>query len=750
MAHLSAREHDVVVQQIQLFKQGDDESKNVAIRDTLSEVFEKYEVPMTLFPKQVGIMPTNRDEDPMTVAGVYLRGKKVLASGMSEISRGKMWLFEDNPKTRTFDNHTRAVTSADERFAQFLPGQVRVGPANWTHTNQFMCMIADERPCDDPTIACRNGCIQREHITSNDPKIKSYIEKGMKCQVFPYWVLEEYPAVGHIFQVACNQEQQVQQGETWKQILLRINSRFCELTGKTVDDRRAAVARSILRSQPPHEEQIPSMVDFIAFFGGGNTGVYVKDLVNFCKVRDSNVTTHVAGRHFRALAGLAKEFEVTDIPALAVNAILKRLATADCVVEGVASHYTAVDISSVAQKKRKARFLEANAIMQESKKLVVENGIEEPRSSSLNGFLQTALIDCLLEKPNEDGEIVEDFTTVTKEFLKKMCGAESSEPDSSLPENRSKQFLESRSSTVENVIQYDDDGTPIAAPKAKLMEKGLAVGKLYTKGKEEEAKQVWKLLSMSDSGVCKFGAILETGEAGDETVEFGAAATASKFRPCMKEYQYLNDPTDLKNDADYEQDLACSRIKDALFVFASSVADAPAIIQTKPNRCLRATRDIRPHELKLAPLTKSVSTPRLSESTVNGLHTSGKKDTMCTLVRGNGKTSKYVLGHGPTNKKECVMYWAVTATADKGRANVVAKEFKVYLHAPSLTSLKNTKDDVLKLHCWVNPLAIKKDEMIMYYQEKQKTDKSTKEPKLTLVSRQVDAPEAKRPRTSHE
>ena len=96
------------------------------------------------------------------------------------------------------------------------------------------------------------------------------------------------------------------------------------------------------------------------------------------------------------------------------------------------------------------------------------------------------------------------------------------------------------------------------------------------------------------------------------------------------------------------------------------------------------------------------------------------------------------------------MYWAVTATADKGRANVVATEFKVYLHAPSLTSLKNSKDDVLKLRCWVNPVAIKKDEMIMYYQEKQKTDKSTKEPKLTLVSRQVDAPEAKRPRTSHE
>ena len=342
----------MVMKQLRLFGQGDEESKNVAIRDTLSDIFEPHMVPMRLLPKQIGVMPTNRDGDLMTVAGVYLRGQKVLDSGMSEIARGRVWCFEDNPKTKEIEKHTRELTTADERFAQFKAGQIRVGSANWIHTNQFMCMIEDERPCDLSTVPKVNGCLNRELILNNDHKIKSYLENGMVCKVFPYWVLEQYPAVGHIFQVACNQEQQVQEGESWRQLLLRINSEFCALAGKGKPRDAAIVARSILRSQPPHEQQIPSMVDYVCHFGGGNSGVFVKDVVNFCKVRNANVTTHVAGRHFKALAGLAKEFEVTEIPALAVNAILKRLATSDSVVEGVASCYTATEISSLTQTKK--------------------------------------------------------------------------------------------------------------------------------------------------------------------------------------------------------------------------------------------------------------------------------------------------------------------------------------------------------------------------------------------------------------
>jgi hypothetical protein len=34
----------------------------------------------------------------------------------------------------------------------------------------------------------------------------------MVFKVFPYWVEEQYPDVATIFQAACNQEQQVQEG----------------------------------------------------------------------------------------------------------------------------------------------------------------------------------------------------------------------------------------------------------------------------------------------------------------------------------------------------------------------------------------------------------------------------------------------------------------------------------------------------------------------------------------------------------
>ena len=119
------------------FEKGDDDSKQVFIRDQLDIILKDVVIEWRLCPKEVGIHPSNRDQEGMTPAGVWLRGARILASGFSHHAIGKLWAFEDHPVKKHIAAHTIASTAHDARFAKFSPNDVKVGLGNWTHSNQF-------------------------------------------------------------------------------------------------------------------------------------------------------------------------------------------------------------------------------------------------------------------------------------------------------------------------------------------------------------------------------------------------------------------------------------------------------------------------------------------------------------------------------------------------------------------------------------------------------------------------------------
>ena len=121
--------------------------------------------------------------------------------------------MEDNPTTRKIARHTDVVLSRDKGFAP-CTSEVKVGPLNWTHSNQFVRMVQHCAQCNSPDIPVKDGRIDKLAIMADDKnkKLFSYIKEGMVFKVFPYWVEEQYPDVSNIFQAACNQEQQVQEG----------------------------------------------------------------------------------------------------------------------------------------------------------------------------------------------------------------------------------------------------------------------------------------------------------------------------------------------------------------------------------------------------------------------------------------------------------------------------------------------------------------------------------------------------------
>lgn len=213
MPGLSPADHRRVQSLINQFHAGDESAKNVSIRDDLADIFESSILNWRLLPDQVGLHTGNRDGDQMTADHCVLRGKKILASGFSYAAIGTLWAMEDNPTTKTIARHTDAVLSRDNCFAP-CTSEVKVGPLNWTHSNQFVRMVDYGVPCNSTEIPVKDGRIDKLAIMADDKnkKLFSYIKEGMVFKVLPYWVEEQYPDVPSIFQAACNQEQQVQEG----------------------------------------------------------------------------------------------------------------------------------------------------------------------------------------------------------------------------------------------------------------------------------------------------------------------------------------------------------------------------------------------------------------------------------------------------------------------------------------------------------------------------------------------------------
>ena len=136
---LSKAQHDEVLSLVSCFKLGNDESKNVAIRGRLGELFGPHLMSRRLLPHQVGIMPNNRDGEGITAVGVLIRGRRIYSSGFSKYAAGRLWGFEDHPQTRHIAKNTAEIVSMDPGgFAKMREELVRIGSANLDALQPFL------------------------------------------------------------------------------------------------------------------------------------------------------------------------------------------------------------------------------------------------------------------------------------------------------------------------------------------------------------------------------------------------------------------------------------------------------------------------------------------------------------------------------------------------------------------------------------------------------------------------------------
>ena len=725
---LSSQDHAKVRALIVQFEKANNDTKQVYIRDQINDIFQEggHLLQWRLTPKQVGIHPANRDQAEMNAAGCWLRGGRIANSGFSPQARGKVWAFEDHPKRKHIERHTLAVTSADPRFGKFQPGDVKVGPANWTHSNQFVCMVMDRTPCDHPDLPCRDGHIDSDALTS-DPKnarLAEYIAQGMMVTVFPYWVEEQYPSIPTIFQSACNQEQQVQQGENWSQLLKKISNRANEMKRAKKQTTNEDIARAVLRSQPPFPGDVPDMVDFNAKWGGGSSAFFVNDVSHYLTALNVQPNIRVSGRTFRALADL--KFEAGTVPAMAVNAVLKRIASSGQAVDGVANIYKISEIASLS-KHLKEQFLEANGIMMNSQKILESNKVSGKARVVNEGWLQTTLIDHVLSKPNVDGKTYESMADITKEFLEKCFGAEQNVVDAISSEASS-------STAAASMIDYDSKGQAIDVPKIMLQAKGFKVGGRYAPTKpKNNTLEVWELTDIASDGTATLKELSPIGEVTDKEQTIAAADLVAAFKPFEKTFKFAENypKTEAKYSKALQQSILEFKCIEGLRTVACAQADPKCRVQLSPFKGIFATADIPKGALILAPFTTSVKAS-----------TDPNVGFQARVVM-HKRTTVFALRAPPVDDDFCNGFFCVMPTHSEEHANMKLVEKAVEGHEPTVKDSEKTSGSgyTVKVDCFVNVKALHPDEQLMYFRPAEVKKEKKRELTITL-----DGGEAKRGR----
>ena len=327
---------------------------------------------------------------------------------------------------------------------------------------------------------------------SEDHKLAVHLKEGMIWNVFPHWAAETYPPITSLFQSACNQEGQVQEGEGWTQMLLKIVAASSELTKSSPRVKQDQVAKSVLRSQPPRGEDVPDMVAYCMKWSGGAKGTFIKNIVDFVKVQGIPPTRHVSAKYFKVLAGL--DFGV-NLPAFAITAVLKRIAASPKVMDGCAQYVPCTAINSMGSTSKSKSFLEANAVMKRFKAIVDQSNLNQAKKIKIQSGLEMSIIDFLFKVDQLDGESYNTMEDIVKAHTERAFF----EPKPA--DNKDAAFPQTTEQPPSNIAQYDEQGNPIAIGKIHVLNQGFEVGcnVMLSKSKSTD-ESMWVIKEIAESG----------------------------------------------------------------------------------------------------------------------------------------------------------------------------------------------------------------------------------------------------------
>ena len=502
------------------------------------------------------------------------------------------------------------------------------------------------------------------------------------------------------------------------------------------------ISRAVLRSQPPHADDVPAMVAYNAKFGGSPHGIWINDLIHYCTLAKVPADVHLPGRLFEAIAKL--DFD-TVMPGRAVTAILKRAVKSAKIIDGVFSDVRTTDITGLMSKDRKPMFLKADGIMNKCAKILQDKQITDPQKTLDEGKLQCDLIDVVMGKTGDadkskKGKTIESDVTlesVTAKFLDGLFA------DDEIQDGVG-DGAPAPSPVVLGAVQYGDDGQAINVAKMAILQKGFKEGTCYTM--KEPAKDpkattpqvrdptIYKLESIAGDGTCTLKAFSEFGELSRESKIVDGPSFVVTYKPVDKGYKFLGDykGKEIKHQMQLKQDVASRRVQDAMLTLNETMIDYDIVVRLSPSKGVFC---------KSGPIEAMLLTPYgnvIKHDPTDKKARTVDEHNAVKLQTPAGETIVYTMSTMALNDDIQNAYWAVQATSNRDKANMAIVHEEVRFIVPTTTKLKiSGYEYIVRIPCLKNVKVLNKGDELFHFVAAKKAavqeEKRTRPLKLELA-----------------
>ena len=478
---------------VQKFQSEDENSDQVVVmKDNIIDACKKHKFcsPRTFHVKNLGPHPSNRDGEGLAPNRAQTRVKVIVKGGCSKPTlRPNCVAMEDDPDTRKVAKFTMEVIAGSEKFAKLELHDIKAGTLGAGHATHGFAMVHDEVPCDIPEIS-ENGRMSKNKCFK-DLVIKDLVENGIEFDTIDYRVERAFPVIPHIIQSALNVVQQVSEGESWHQLLMKVVNE-AQSQGDKVNWPK--VKKDVLKSQPPRPQDIPDMADFIAKFGGLPTGSHIKELSELASTYCPS-DRFVSGALFAALAAI--KFPASLMPADLMCAIVYTCAQSNQNIrDGVAQYITSANVSCLAKTEKLPDVAKANLALQRARSLMDVNTVAKHHRLRLISSLKVALCEAVLARKGSPEErsidqIVQDFVLQLQGLVdgSTTVGTDVGKDEAKGDDQKS----DGKAHT--HVVTYDKDGAANNIGSILIEAKGVQIGCTV---KEAKCKDKWQLLYVSN------------------------------------------------------------------------------------------------------------------------------------------------------------------------------------------------------------------------------------------------------------
>ena len=165
----------------------------------------------------MGIHNKNRQGKKMIDVTMQKKGNKVTNVGFRlELCgpKDRAFAFEVNPLNNNIEDHTIAVTSSSDKFANYSRGVIRGGSVGCGHLNQFLAAVRDGAESCYPEL-CNHGDnrLSKDIVAKDNAAYADAIDNGITWYMFKYQLEVDYPEFPAILQRALNVEHHVGEGK---------------------------------------------------------------------------------------------------------------------------------------------------------------------------------------------------------------------------------------------------------------------------------------------------------------------------------------------------------------------------------------------------------------------------------------------------------------------------------------------------------------------------------------------------------